>query len=194
MNGPFESITERERPYGKAPYSLGIHANDLLLDLSDVPKWSEHSRRWVPSDHWSFQSWFNIEDQIPLAQAEPKLGEDEIIYLNDILTRFHVALPFDEAEREWLLTAYDEAWGPNSISIIRTREATLVSNGLQRVVQGRDLARRWWSWRREANEFSGQGSLSLARDALYDLIQRYSPDQKLPESFLALQPPTKPVS
>lgn len=193
-------MTERDpalvnqKLYGDAPYMLGVYADDLLLDLSEIPQWAGRTRRWIPSDLWALQSWFNIENQTPAAQAEVELDDNEVVRLNEMLVRFHTALPFAEAEREWLFEAYDEAWGPRSIDTIRRREATLVSGGLQRVVQGRDLMRRWWSWRRETDEFSGQGSLSLAREALSDLIKRYSPDQELPESFLALQPPSEPVS
>ena len=104
-----------------------------------------------------------------------------------MLLRLHGAMPFDEVERDWLFEAHDETQGPNSITLIRRREATIVSGGLRRVVQGRDLIRRWWSWRRETDEFSGQGSLDQARDALRDLVVAHCDDPELPESYLALR-------
>ena len=184
ITGP--AIPVQRQPFGRAPALLAIAAADTLRDLSEVPQWSEGSRRWLQSDWFCLQNWWNIEIKTPAAQVEPRLQVDDVINLNEMLTRFNVALPFDEAERDWLFTAYDEAWGPGCIRTIRRQEATIVSSGLRQVIQGRDLMRRWWSWRRETDEYAGQGSLDLAREALRELVETYSPDQGLPETYLAL--------
>lgn len=177
-------------PFGQGRPLLGVAAVDTLYDLCEVPRWTEGNRRWAPSDKWSFHNWFNIEVKIPAAQAE--MGTD-IEDLNAVLLQFHGALPFDEVERDWLFDAYDKAYGENSIKTLRRQEATIVSGGLRRVIQGRDLMRRWWSWRRETDEFSGQGSLDLAREALRELVETYSPDMELPEPYLALRGINQPT-
>ena len=175
-------------PTGQGRSLLGVAAYDTLYDLCEVPQWIEAARRWVPSDKWCFHNWSNLEIKVPAARAELKADVED---LDDAVLRLHGAMPFDEVERSWLLGTYDEAYGPNSIAIIRRREDTIVSGGLRRVVQGRDLMRRWWSWRREADEFSGQGSLDQARDTLADLVETYAADQALPERYLALRQTSK---
>jgi hypothetical protein len=175
-------------PYGHAALSLGVRAIDALYDLCDVPsEWSDDRHGyWLPSDKRALQGWFNIEEKILDVQAKPpEASVEDVEHLNDLLFQYHVALPFDEAERHWLYDAYDEAWGLGSIGIIRRQEASIVSGGLHRVVYGRDLMRRWWAWRRETDEFRGQGTVDLAREALRELIETVSPDRDLPETYLA---------
>jgi hypothetical protein len=176
------------RPFGMAPALLGLRAYDALYDLCDVAEWSEARRGyWVPSDKRSFQGWFNVEEAIAPAQAEPTINIDQVDDMNELLFQYHAALPFDEAEREWLHEAYAEAWGSDSIGIIRRQEAGVVSGGLHRVIYGRDLMRRWWAWRRGTDQFAGQGTVDLAREALRALIETTHPDMGLPETYLALR-------
>ncbi len=176
------------KPFGMAPALLGLKAYDALYDLCDVAEWSEARRGyWAPSDKRSLQGWFNIEEKTAPAQAEPTINIDQVDHMNELLFQYHAALPFDEVEREWLHKTYAEAWGPNSIGIVRRQEAAVVSGGLHRVVYGRDLMRRWWAWRRETDEFQGQGTVDLAREALRALIETTHPDIGLPETYLALR-------
>lgn len=44
--------------------------------------------------------------------------------------------------------------------------------------------RRWLSWRSETDEYTGQGSLDQAREALADLIGLVAPDETLPSSYI----------
>src|ERR1700733_13655444 len=129
--------------YGHAASLLGLRAHDALYDLCDVPsEWSEGRQGyWLPSDKRALQGWFNIEEKIPGAQAEAEVNAAQAEHLEDLLFQYHVALPFDEAERYWLFDTYDEAWGLGSIGAIRRQEARIVSGGLQRVIYGRDLMR-----------------------------------------------------
>jgi hypothetical protein len=168
--------------------NLGIAAYDTLLDLcEEAPRWTEDKRWWwTCADTSSLHNWHDLERHIPGTQAE--LGaESDVEDLNEVLLRLHGALPFDEVEREWVYQAYDESRGPNSITLMRRREAAIVSGGLRRVLQGRDLMRRWWSWRRETDEYSGQGSLDIARDTLAELVVAYCNDPEVPEPYLALR-------
>jgi hypothetical protein len=101
--------------------------------------------------------------------------------------RYRVALPFDETERAWLYDAYEAAWGPKCIQRIRAQEARVMSAGLRRVVVGRDLMRRWWAWRRETDEYAGQGGLDAAREGLRAIVEAVAPDLDLPTPYLALR-------
>jgi hypothetical protein len=179
---------EHRMPYGRAPFFLGLAAVDALHDLCDVPEWTEARRgRWLQSDKFAFHGWFVIEEKTALAQAEPDIKAEQVEHINVGLFHYRVALPFDEAERRWLYDAYAEAWGPNSISVIRRKEGAIVSGGLHRVIYGRDLMRRWWAWRRETDEFRGQGTVDLAREALREIIETVSPDLGLPEPYRELR-------
>jgi hypothetical protein len=177
-----------QEPYGHGPSLLGIHAKDLLYDLCVLPTWSEERRwRWVQGDKHAFHNWFTVEEHVPAALAEPGLSVDQVDTITGVLGDVNVALPYDEAERYWLFAAYSEAYGPDSISTIRQREPEeIVSRGLRRVIDGRDLMRRWWAWRRETDEFRGQGTLDIAREALRKLIETVAPGQ-LPEPYVALR-------
>jgi hypothetical protein len=62
-----------------------------------------------------------------------------------------------------------------------------MSAGIRRVIHGRDLLQRWWSWRRETGEYAGQGSLDQARDALEGVIELIAPELGLPETYVALR-------
>jgi hypothetical protein len=174
--------------HGHGALSLGLSAYDALYDLCDVSPWSEERRGyWVPSDKRSFQGWFNIEDRTTPALADPTITEDQVEHLTEMLFTYNVTLPYDEAERHWLFDAYDGAWGVGSIGIIRRQETRIVSGGLRRVVYGRELMQRWWSWRRDTDQFAGQGTVDLARDALCTLIEMTNPGVGLPQTYVALR-------
>jgi hypothetical protein len=151
----------------------------LLDDLDRPPKWSPgSSRRWHWTDRVSFLMWQHMEGGVPHALAELDVSEGET--LNFLLRRFHVALPYDEAEREWLLqdpsARVDQSdW----LDRVRGQELHVVAKGLQTVVYGRDLVRRWWAWRRQTDEFAGQRSLYLASDALWGVVAGFHPSEKL---------------
>ncbi len=175
-------------PYGHGAHLLGLSVHDALYDLCDVPSRSEERRGyWVPSDKRAFQGWFNIEDGTTRALADPAITEDQVEHLTEMLFTYNAALPYDEAERHWLFNAYDEAWGLGSIGIIRRQEARIVSGGLRRVVYGRELMQRWWSWRRDTDQFTGQGTVDLAREALRGLIETTNLSVGLPETYVALR-------
>ncbi len=49
-----------------------------------------------------------------------------------------------------------------------------------------DLIRRWMSWHREADEYTGQNALGVARSALAELIVMLEPDKPLPPEYIRL--------
>jgi hypothetical protein len=114
----------------------------------------------------------------------------------ELMATFRAALPFAEAERNWLLDDHrlDEgrSGSPGTepwIAIARKSETSLMSSGIVRVVRGRDLLERWWAWRRETGEYAGQGSLDQARSALEGVIGLLAPELGLPAPYLALRSP-----
>jgi len=190
MIGPTDAYPpeRHQQPYGRAFFLLGLRAVDALHDLCDVPNRSTQEwTQWLPSDTCALQGWFNIEEKADIAFSADDVSKKNAAQVDDLLFRYRVALPYDEAERHWLYDAYGAAWGPDSIQIIRNQEARVMSSGLQRVLLGRDLVRRWWAWRRETDEYSGQGSAAAARETLRKMIETLSPDLDLPEPYLALR-------
>jgi hypothetical protein len=188
-----EAPSPKPQPYGNGPLLLGISAYDFLYDLSyDVPTtWPENRRwQWLKSDGRAYNTWHSLQEHVPSALAEPDLNADQIELITGLVTNVNVAVPYDEAERSWLYGAYIDAYneaGAGSIGIIRQRQPEeIVSRGLRQVIDGRDLMRRWWAWRRETDEFSGQGSLDIARGALRSLIETVAPSD-LPAADTALQ-------
>ncbi|HEX3910183.1 MAG TPA: hypothetical protein VHW67_05720 [Solirubrobacteraceae bacterium] len=184
-----DEIPEKPMPYGHGALLLGIRASDLLHDLCDTPIWSEGQKwQWVDSDLFSLHNWFSVQEKVPGALAEPTLGVDQVDEITGVLLDFNFTLPYDEAERSWLYAAYDAAYGPDSVETIRSREPEeIMSRGLRRVIDGRDLTRRWWAWRRETDEFRGQGGIELAREALRALIEMVAPGEELPKAYRSLQ-------
>ena len=181
-----------EQPYGAGAATLGMYANDALYDLCDLPSVPTSERsRWAVSDTRTLQGHFNMEEVMMEAFTDPVLTGGQVATLNDLVARYHVSLPIDEAEREWL---FDECRGlavPENLRIVRRQEITLVSRGLHRVIYGRDLLRRWSAWRRDADEFRGQGTAEVARETLRELIETVSPGATLPETYLALRNPVE---
>jgi hypothetical protein len=61
---------------------------------------------------------------------------------------------------------------------LKTTEGEIISAGIRQIVQGRDLAQRWWSWHRQTDEFAGQDSRDIAVIALRDLRDTLKPPPK----------------
>lgn len=172
-----------EEPLGKACFLLGLEAYDALYDLCDVPSWNNETRgRWRASDQRSFYGWLGIEENTLAALASTDEAAQERI--DDILHSYHVALPYDEAERWWLCEAMSKTVDRSDrFAAIRHIDDRLVTGGLRKVVYGRELLGRWWSWRRGTDQFAGQGTVGLAREALRTLVETTAPDLGLPETY-----------
>lgn len=161
---------------------LGASAHEALYDLCDVPKWRQETwGRWHGSDVRSLDGWVGME--CSFLDAQDVLHGNMLDELNNLALRYHVALPFHEAERQWLYDLYAVDRPKPLDAVRRSREAIIVSGGLQRVVHGRELLRRWWSWRRQTDEFSGQGTVDIAREALREMNEKYAPERGLPDPY-----------
>jgi hypothetical protein len=157
---------------------------------------------WQLEDSVGLWSWLGLERKLQTLPLPQELDTDDQRLPFELLTdRFHRALPYSEAERQWIVGTHPPE-PPRPIPLDQGTleeeqeryheryfglEARIISAGLIRVISGRDLMRRWISWRSETDEYTGQGSLDLARDTLADLIKLVAPDEIMPSSYLSLR-------
>lgn len=112
-----------------------------------------------------------LESEMPSTQC--RLVRQE---LNTGLAIYREALPFSEAERRWISGVCSEVYLYSKAErVIRSKEAEIMTAGLRRVVRGDDLFRRWWSWRRQTDEFTDQGGLHVARSGLESVARLLMP-------------------
>lgn len=181
--------------FGEAIHKeLGGIAHRLLDSLShDVTTLEADVYGWTKADGEAIADTQQA-DSLARLVVPPKTVPDMVrVDFMELMVEFRTALPFTEAERAWLLdgngfpttrfTVWDGPWQ----EIARQSEAEVMSAGIRRVIHGRDLLQRWWSWRRETGEYEEQGSLEQAREALGGLIALVSPELGLPESYVALR-------
>jgi hypothetical protein len=103
--------------------------------------------------------------------------------------RFQETLPLSKPEFQWFMgipNLYSTDTAAELEQKIGYQVGTIISGGIHRVVSGRELLGRWVSWRREAGDFAGQGTLDVARDSLAQLVEIVVPGTPLPESYAAL--------
>jgi hypothetical protein len=179
-----------EAPFGIHGASIGDSGFDLLHYMcterpnGDVP-------HWQPEDTMPFATWLALESELQDMSLPFELEIADLLRpFHRQVAKLHDGLPFSEAERSWMLHLKAEPLSGDAVPPpyegFADLEEGIVSAGLLRVVSGRDLMRRWISWRRETDEYTGQGTMMYARDALADLIQLVAPDESLPESYTSL--------
>jgi hypothetical protein len=166
----------------------------LSVDLAGLET-DEHG--WTKVDYDAFSDLQQADHLAQLMVPPTTATLDSRQAFNERMAAFNQALPFSDAERQWLFDDPDRkqyktlAFGttdPKYIEAVRQSEAQLMSAGLYRVVRGRDLMQRWWSWRRETGEYAdGRGGLSQARESLHGLVLLLTPELGVPESYSALQ-------
>lgn len=157
--------------------ALGGAAHDLVLLLNvEVDEWHDHwtdvTREWLPSDSATLHDISDFDRLTAEAVTEPDMTlerrREVRQVLNDGLPLYYEALPFSTAERRWI----GQVLGNSSKPQERTREllvgveAEILDKGLRTTIKGSDVLRRWWSWRRQIDEFEGAGSFDAARCAL----------------------------
>jgi hypothetical protein len=175
---------------------FGMYASDMLDYLCN-PLFNRPQADAPPYHDYDFEalSDLGLLENVATHLSEPLLAAyGHGLRLGDFEPRlrdFYHSLPFGEAERHWLLDLNYGAQSDDTEADLEAKlsrqEATIISTGLQRVVTGRSLLHRWLAWRREADEYSGQDTLSVARESLRELIEIVVPDTSMPESYAALQ-------
>lgn len=183
-DGPWGNVDKEIAGLGRE--LLGLLSQDLAPLGADAHGWTEpDSRALGITQEFDWLARLLIPPEV--VSAEHRMENIEL------MATFRAALPFAEAERKWLLDDYHpgergaSVGDPRWAELIRQREVSLVSAGVSRVVHGRDLLQRWWSWRREAGEYADQGSLDQARYALEGIVGLMAPEIGLPEPYVALR-------
>ena len=192
-NDPEETFSENidKEVAGLAYRLLDSLSQDVTALEGDVHGWT------VADEEAVNLTWET--DWLARLVVPPKTVPDEArTDFVELMVSFRTALPFTEAERNWLLDGnrnpdrvpHYEVGAEGSASwreLASQSEDEVMSAGIRRVIHGRDLLYRWWSWRREAGEYAVQGSLDQARSALERVIGLLAPELGLPETYVALR-------
>jgi hypothetical protein len=167
-NGASISEWERYGPFGAGGNEVGNYAISLLAGLRK-PTLADtflQSPQWDEGDVDTFEDLADLDTGIRFIGPAPDLDGGDIGDLHRDFKRLFAAVPFTEGERRWMYEPPTDQRRARGLDELVGRTDEIMEAGVLRVVQGRDLARRWWAWRRERDEFAGQGSLHEARDAL----------------------------
>ncbi len=176
----------REPPVGGDPFGLFGNIGDeiagnakaLIGYLSEEPEPVVLGAMEMPaSDKVAFSEWIGMEWLIPIMDVpnEPLGGGVIRRQAHDAVVAFHSALPYHEAERQWLDRTGMGHEGELS-SYIQGQEERVMVAGVRRVASGRELVHRWILWRREAGPFAGQDSVAEACAALQRIQNMMSRD------------------
>jgi hypothetical protein len=164
--------------FGHIGGELAYYAGELAGHFTGEPeKLSPESHDTPESDCLALQSWLDFQGTLPIMEIPSEVGGPDRERLYYALFALHTALPFNEAEREWLsqmntrLTKHSASERPK---LIEAHEDHIMVAGVRQIVSGRSLMRRWVLWRRESADFEGQGSLAQAREALQSLQELLS--------------------
>lgn len=183
---------QRERrPIFDMDSQIAHQAGNLLAYLSKEPahKFMGDGGTWDEEDRFALDVWTELEQDIYLCDTNRDSDDrmEPVKQFRELCFSFHTALPYSEAEREWLLQHTRDVIGRgNEFELIDELEGQIVSAGLRQTVRGRDLMQRWIAWHRETDEYAGQHTIGVARSALAGLIGLLEPKQPLPEPYLAL--------
>jgi hypothetical protein len=181
---------EADNAYGDLGADVGLQAQMLLEYLSQPLLESERDERgWYYPEGDALTALVELEWLVPHIRPTGDVLTDEMGAFATRLAAFRLALPVTEAERYWLHHVRD-AVDPHSHwfeTQIGEADDEVISLGLRTRIDGGDLLRRWRAWRRETDEYDGQGTLDLAREALRGVAQLLLPDEPLPESYRKLR-------
>ena len=177
-------------PYGENGRQVGESALKLLARLAspitEMPFAPGETQHWNDDDREAFRDFIDIEIGVQgfEADAEREGLDSDIDRRFPNIGRFHAALPFSDRERRWLPDhaflwslgndAYQEAMeavGMTAADDDTPIEIQIITLGEQQQIAGRDLVVRWATWRRDIDQYAGEGRLDEAHTAL-DLIGR----------------------
>ncbi len=180
---PSKELVAAFYPYGLMGKRVGWTASSAAWSIEPGKFQSPRDprKRWREADYDSFSYVLDVESGSRRLRMSPDVPEDQRQAVADKvaapLAAFREALPYSEAERRWLVDTDDElrhrfpqfSDTPERVAVIRASEDEILSAGLLQVVSGRELIRLWWSWRRQTDEFTDQGSRDIAYGALREL-------------------------
>lgn len=182
-------INEFDNAYADYGHITGEYALELLDELSQplVPEELD-ALGWYHPEGSALSTLVDMETTIPMIRATSDVLVEEMEEFTTKVVAYHLALPLTAAERSWLLRV--KGADPHSHHLLRTIgvvDEEIVADGLRQRLNGRDLLRRWLSWRRETDEFEGAGTLDLARENLRGMIELLQPSERLPQSYRLLR-------
>jgi hypothetical protein len=181
-----------DHPYGELGTSLASDAHALLDYLSrPFDESANQGDGWYDFDADGLSTLVELERLVPHIRPDERVSIEDLETFHLALTAMRSALPLTHAERHWLVKEHlgVDAYYVHIQEEIGTRTEEVVSEGQRKQLDGADLLRRWLAWRRESGEYSGQGTLELAREALRGMVELLAPDEPLPESYRALREP-----
>jgi hypothetical protein len=173
-------------PYGITGGDIGdaaVNLRDRIAASGEQTALPSHPPVWDKADEMALSYLLRIEERLPSPSFERELGEPIETHFPD-LARFHAALPFTDAEREWLVAKSRALWQfePKDMQAIHDRtlsiEQKITELGAQQGVAGADMVRRWAAWRRNADEFkenSTREDAAYALDKLVGVLYPYGP-------------------
>lgn len=177
-------------PYGPAGDELQHDAvrllDNLLAPKTEIAFGPGEAPRWAEDDDRAFWHFYGLDNSVAFLEDPPaEEGRADYVDGADVANLFrnfrelNASLPFSEGERHWLLDLrkghilgrdHETFFGR-----LVAAETTVISAGVQQELVGRDLARRWPAWRREEQEFTGQGSLQNAQRLLSRIAHHIVP-------------------
>lgn len=188
LPGSDEPPEPQEGEPGYSPYSMtGEDIGNAAVNLRDrVAAYGVHDSIpnrppiWNKADDMAFSCFLDLEERLPSPSFERERGEPIETHFPD-LERFHAAVPFTAAERDWLVAKSRALWEvePKDMLAIHngtfSMEQKIIELGAQQGVAGTDMVRRWAAWRRNLHEFRDHPTSEEAGDALARLIQQIFP-------------------
>lgn len=173
----------RVGPFGPKTRSISNEVYRLAETVQRPTNWPRGRRwRWLKDDYESFSFALDVERLVPRLGATAPLPIDRSalnLRLYDLLGTYGAALPYAEPERRWLARIAADvplrSYVYKEVEHIRQQTGELMIAGVRRDVDGNELTRRWWAWRRGIDDYAGQESVQVACDALYALSELIDP-------------------
>ncbi len=162
--------------YLKSVATLALEITETEWDtgLSEWEALTDEER--LPYVHELHDMLIELEERIADPDWGRELSREASVSFHDAVGRYHHALPFSEAERDWLTKTYAEidespAGGDVSgnVAVLASTEAEIRDRGLLVRVSGQELTTRWWDWVRGTGRYEGQGAHAQAMEALHDV-------------------------
>jgi hypothetical protein len=200
-NGYDEHFPDDYPSYGEHRYGeIGAGIVDALWAVLDIlSERLPRNRQYRTQLHnGSISALVEMDRMLGCMRPDERVSIEERDDLGVALRAARTALPITEAEAFWL------DWGrldvvcettPMTIEQITEHilrqpnyhEGEIVINGMWQAINTQELTDRWTAWREEKGEFSGQGTLDLARESLRTAIHIMEPGRELPDSYRDLR-------
>ncbi len=182
---------EANHPYGDVGHYAGLEAYSLLDFLSRHIAAEEcNEKGWHDNDGDAISALGAFDWLLTHIRATEEVSTEEMADFDIKVIAFRAALPFTEAERNWLVKPSYGSLDPlyeNLVKAVHSWSGEVISAGIRTAIDGHDLLRRWVAWRREIEEYADQGTLDVARETLRGIVAILAPRKALPTSYQQLR-------